>query len=107
MCAAKTRANPINMTIGTTPQEILGPNPKRKAILFQPVLPGVGVANAISLSHRSDVVAGQGTINYVTGEHYDSVISDNDIGDAICLPWYVVSGQASQTIQITEYSYDS
>lgn len=60
----------------------------------------------ISLSHRSDVTPGAGVINYIAGATYPTFVTDNEIGDAICLPWYIVCSEDSTVIQIVEYSYD-
>lgn len=106
MCKCKTRQNTINITIGTTAQEILGPNPKRKAIVFQPVPTAAGVAHAISISHRADVAVNAGMLNYVVGQTSWPVLSDNDIGDAIGLPFWAIAGDAGVAVQIVEYSYD-
>jgi hypothetical protein len=63
-------------------------------------------AQAISLSPRSDVVAGRGVLNYLPNGGVWPVICDAEIGDAIALPWYIVSAVADVPIQIVEYSYD-
>jgi hypothetical protein len=64
-------------------------------------------AQAISLSRRPDVTAGAGTLNYVPGNTYPTIITDDDIGMAICEPWYIISGIDKVLVQITEYSYEA
>lgn len=106
MCMRPTAQNTINMSIGVTAIQILGPNPKRKAIIFNPVPPGAGSAHAISLSFRSDVALGVGMMNFVTGNETLPIITDHDIGCTIGLPWFVICGDAATPIQIVEIFYD-
>lgn len=61
---------------------------------------------SISMSPRGDVAAGFGTLNFTPGQALPTVISDEDIGNAIGLPWFIVSGVAGVVVQITEYFYD-
>lgn len=63
-------------------------------------------AGTISLSHRSDVVAGEGVLNYLAGQTFPTVITDDQIGDAIGIPWYIISAVDDVPIQIVEYSYE-
>lgn len=60
---------------------------------------------AISLSHRADVSPGQGPLNYIPGQPYPTIITDEEIGDSIGLPWWAVSAIAGGLMQIVEYSY--
>lgn len=106
MCVCKTTQNTINQVIGTSPVEILGPNPRRKSFLFSPIPAAGGAAHAISMSFRNDVVVGAGVLNYVQGAQGWLAISDNEIGSAIGLPWYIVCGDAGTSIQITEFLYE-
>lgn len=61
---------------------------------------------AISMSFRQDVAAGRGILNYVPGTGFNQVVTDEDIGDAITLPWWIVSAVDLVPIQIVEISYD-
>lgn len=60
----------------------------------------------ISLSPRQDVVAGNGVLNFITGQTFPTVISDHELGNAIGLPWWIVSSTADVRIQVVEYLYD-
>lgn len=60
---------------------------------------------AISLSHRSDVIAGQGILNFIPGATFPTIIGDDQIGSIIQDEWWAVSGVAGVPIQITEYLY--
>ncbi len=102
----KTTPNTIPVTIGVTPTEVLPPNPKRKAILLSPIPAAAGKANAISLSHRSDVVVGEGTLNFLQGQYAEMLITDEYIGTGVTQPWFAVCAAANTTFQITEYIYD-
>jgi hypothetical protein len=61
---------------------------------------------ALSMSNRADVAAGQGAVNWLPGNVHPFVLTDDDLGDAITLPWYFISGVAGVTIQLIEYLYD-
>jgi hypothetical protein len=63
-------------------------------------------AQAISMSHRSDVVPGVGILNYLPGATFPTLISDDDIGNIIQDEWYIVSGVPGVSVQITEYLYE-
>lgn len=102
----ETRQNTFhrNLVINT-PYELLGPNPSRKSFIISPVAGGSWDAPGyISMDHRSDVIPGAGILNYITGATFPTVITDEEIGDAIGLPWWIVSTYAV-CVQITEYSY--
>lgn len=62
-------------------------------------------ARALSLSPRSDVVAGQGVLNFRPGMVQPFCLTDEDIGNGITEPWYAISGVSGVIFQITEYSY--
>lgn len=64
-----------------------------------------GQLGCISLSHRQDVQPGQGILNFMPNTPWPTVITDETIGDAITLPWWIVSGIEGVVIQITEYLY--
>ena len=99
------RQNTIHATVGPTPFEILGPNPSRKSILLSPVAGGTfNAPGYISLSFRSDVKPGAGPLTFITGATYPTLITDQEIGDAIGLPWWIVSTY-SVCVEIVEFSY--
>jgi hypothetical protein len=60
----------------------------------------------LSISRREDVVAGAGTLNWIGGQPWVEVITDNDIGSSVRDPWYAVANIAGVVCQVTEYSYD-
>lgn len=60
----------------------------------------------LSVSRREDVVAGQGTLNWVGCDPNPQIIWDNQIGTSIRDPWYAVSSIAGVAVQVTEYEYD-
>ena len=62
--------------------------------------------NMLSLSRREDVVAGQGTFNWVGGAPSPQIVHDGRIGSSIRDPWYAVANIAGVAMQITEYVYD-
>jgi len=66
------------------------------------------VANgiALSLSHRQDVSPGFGVLNYIAGQYFPTVITDEHIGNAICLPFWAACSIDGTVFQIVEYSYD-
>jgi hypothetical protein len=101
----ETRQNTLTLCVNTTPYEILGPDPSRKSILLSPVAGGTFSAPGyISLSHRQDVVPGAGAINFIVGATFILTLTDREIGDAIGLPWWIVSTYPVK-VQIVEYSY--
>jgi hypothetical protein len=105
MCC-KTTLNPINITVTTAAQEILGPNPKRKAVVFMPFFPAVA-GDVVSLSPRQDVTAGRGMMNYQPDGGVWPILTDEDIGSAIQLPlWAITNVVAGVPVQIVEYSYE-
>jgi hypothetical protein len=63
-------------------------------------------AGAISLSHRKDVTPGNGILNYLPGQTFPTIISDEEIGSFICEEWWIVSGNPNITVQVTEYLYE-
>lgn len=82
-----------------------GGNGKIILFYFSPIIL-LGQSSCISMSHRQDVAPGQGTINYVPNWTQPFIVSDDEIGDAVGLPWWIVSGVADVVVQIVEYSYD-
>jgi hypothetical protein len=73
---------------------------------FTPLLVA-GQAGCISLSARSDVQPGQGTINWYPNLPYPVTLTDDEIGDIIGEPWFAVSGVDGVIVQVTEYFYQS
>lgn len=61
---------------------------------------------AVSLSASKNVAVGQGTLNFLPGQTYPTVVSDADLGDIITGEWWAISGVANTPIQVTEYLYD-
>jgi hypothetical protein len=72
-------------------------------VLYAPPLS----AQALSISHRQDVQAGLGIINFLPGLTYPVTIDIDEIGSIIKEEWWAVSGVAGVTVQITEYLYES
>lgn len=64
------------------------------------------VSGVVSLSHRQDVVAGQGILNYLPGTTFPTIITDHDIGTFIGEEWWIVSSVANVVVQITEYLHE-
>ncbi len=101
----ETRQNTIHKMVNSAPYEILGPNPSRKAIILTPVSGGTcSFPGYISLSFRQDVMPGSGMLNYITGKTFPTIITDCQIGDAIGLPWWIVSSY-NVCVEIVEISY--
>ncbi len=63
--------------------------------------------SVISMGARSDVVPGQGSINYLSGATFPTTVTDEEIGSIIREEWWIVSSIAGQVVQITEYLYES
>jgi hypothetical protein len=68
-------------------------------ILYRPA----SSAQAVSMSHRSDVAPGVGILNYLPGATFPTMITDDDIGTIMQDEWYIVSGIQGVLVQITEY----
>lgn len=66
----------------------------------------VAAIGGISMSHRSDVAVGQGVMNFVPNIVYPMTLTDDEIGDAIGLPWWIIAAVAGGLVQIVEYSYE-
>lgn len=64
----------------------------------------VAILSNLSMSPRSDVVAGRGTLNWQSGQPQNVILWDQQIGDQIGAPWFVISDVAGTVIQITEWS---
>jgi hypothetical protein len=60
-------------------------------------------AQAISVSIRQDVRPGSGTLNYLPGTTYPTVITDSDVGSMVEEQWWIVSGVDDVPVQITEF----
>lgn len=70
-------------------------------IFYVPPITGSG----LSIDQDPALILGQGSLNYLFGTTYPTIITREQIGDSIRDPWYVISGLASQTVRVTEYSY--
>lgn len=60
-------------------------------------------ALGISLSHRQDVTVGLGVLNFIGGLDTYVLLTEDEIGSAIQLPWWAISGVDALSIQIVEY----
>lgn len=101
----ETRQNTFTLCVNTTPIEIFSPDPSRKAIMLSPIAGGTRDAPGyVSLSYRQDVIPGAGFLNYLTGDSFITILTDHDIGDAIGLPWWIVSTYPVK-VQVCEISY--
>lgn len=81
----------------------IGNGAAARAIIFYTAAASVPV---VSLSHRQDVVAGQGALNYLGNQAWPQAVKDEEIGDAIGLPWWIIASIANVSLQIVEYSYE-
>ncbi len=99
-----TGVNTLRVTVPTAPAVILLPsNPKRKSFLISPV--AAGTSGALSISPRADVAAGAGSINYLTGATYPTLIDDTMVGDQIGIEWYITSANGGEVVEVTEFIY--
>lgn len=80
----------------------LGANASAVIFWTSPVIDGI-----VSLSHRKDVVPGQGVLNYLFGATFPTLITDDEIGSFIGEEWWIVSSTPGVVVQITEYLYES
>lgn len=60
----------------------------------------------VSMSVRNDVSPGKGVFNWLPGQSFPIIITDDEIGNAVGLPWWFVSGVENVAIQVTEFSYE-
>lgn len=99
----ETLVTTSRITLTTGVMEMLGSNPRRKAFLLTPL--AVGANGIISVSMRNPLVAGQGVLNYVVGLTFPTMIDDEVLGDSIHEPWFIISANGGEVVEIIEVSY--
>lgn len=97
--ARDTQINVLQVGVGTaSPAQILGPNPKRKAIIFTP-----STSTTYTCGWQPNVTSGQGLTFSVGTNPY--MLSDKDIGTAITLPLFAIANSTGRTVTIYEVVY--
>lgn len=103
---AKTRTADFDVTTGTVVVEILGPNPYRKAFIVSATKDN----QTLSIGQKDDITQGNGAINFLAGTTdpmtWIQVVTDADLGTAICNPWFAVCKADGKVIRILEISYE-
>jgi hypothetical protein len=62
-------------------------------------------SQCISVAQDPNVALGLGSLNYLAGATFPTVITDHDIGHVIYEPWFAISGVAGLSLFVQEYSY--
>jgi hypothetical protein len=61
---------------------------------------------AISVSQNQNVTVGLGSMNYLPGQTFPTLVDDSQVGSVINEPWYAVSGLEGTKCKVTEILYD-
>lgn len=95
-----TSINVIRIGVGSSASvQLLGPNPKRKAIIFTP-----STSTTYTVSWDSSVTSGQGLTFSIGTNPY--IISDQDIGSAITMPIFAIANSTGRTVTVYEVIYN-
>lgn len=79
----------------SVPIQVVGPNPKRVALIFS------AVGSAVAAYGATPTIAANVGFSLVNGASPFKLLR-TEIGKAICMPWYVFTASANTTITVTE-----